>query len=92
MFPLHSCKSFTNIFPAKSSPSFRKFDPNVGSVKYESIKTDIGPPKFLKINTRPPLAGPYAFSRIPKPFRNTPKVFLTHEIQNTWLFLSTSSG
>lgn len=42
--------------------------------------------------TRPPLAGPYAFSRIPKPVWNKPKVYLTENIAPTWLFTNFSSG
>lgn len=56
------------------------------------VKTDLGPPKILKSFTRPPLAGPYAFSRIPKPHWNRPRVNVPHEIENTWLFLSTQAG
>lgn len=55
-------------------------------------KTDIGPAHVLKTNTRPPLAGPYAFSRIPKPYWNRPRVHLMHDISDTWLFESFSSG
>ncbi|XP_050076546.1 CD109 antigen-like [Anopheles maculipalpis] len=46
----------------------------------------------LKTNTRPPLAGPFAFSRIPRPHRDIPRIFLSREIQNTWLFDNTYSG
>ncbi|XP_058816280.1 thioester-containing protein 1 allele R1-like, partial [Topomyia yanbarensis] len=46
----------------------------------------------FKTNTRPPLAGPYAFSRIPKPHRNIPRIFLSQEIANTWLFENAYSG
>ncbi|VEN35278.1 unnamed protein product, partial [Callosobruchus maculatus] len=42
--------------------------------------------------TRPPLAGPYAFSRIPKPVWNKPKVYLTQDVAPTWLFKNFSSG
>lgn len=55
-------------------------------------KTDIGPAHVLKTNTRPPLAGPYAFSRIPKPYRNRPRVHLMHAIRDTWLFVNFTSG
>lgn len=64
------------------SPSINQIDSN----DYATIKSDIGPPHLIKRPTKPPLAGPYAFSRIPKPFRYRPKVFLMHDIQNTWLF------
>lgn len=55
-------------------------------------KTDIGPAHVLKTNTRPPLAGPYAFSRIPKPYRNRPRVHPMHAIEDTWLFLNFTTG
>lgn len=42
--------------------------------------------------TRPPLAGPYAFSRIPRPVWNKPKVYLGQDIASTWLFNNFSSG
>ncbi|EDS33561.1 tep3 [Culex quinquefasciatus] len=50
------------------------------------------PEHVFKTNTRPPLAGPYAFSRIPKPHKNIPRLFLSQEIANTWLFESAYSG
>lgn len=50
------------------------------------------PAHEFKTNTRPPLAGPYAFSRIPKPHKNIPRLFLSQEIANTWLFESAYSG
>lgn len=54
-------------------------------------------PRFLpvhefKTNTRPPLAGPFAFSRIPRPHRDIPRVFLSREIADTWLFENAYSG
>ncbi|EAT39604.1 AAEL008607-PA [Aedes aegypti] len=54
-------------------------------------------PRFLpvhefKTNTRPPLAGPFAFSRIPRPHRDVPRVFLSREIADTWLFENAYSG
>lgn len=55
-------------------------------------KTDIGPAHVLRTNTRPPLAGPFAFSRIPKPYWNKPRVHLMHAISETWLFSNFSSG
>lgn len=60
--------------------------------KLTTVKTDLGPPKILKTFTRPPLAGPYAFSRIPKPHWNRPRVNVPHAIEKTWLFLSTQAG
>uniref|UniRef100_A0A0C9RB01 CD109_0 protein n=1 Tax=Fopius arisanus TaxID=64838 RepID=A0A0C9RB01_9HYME len=57
-----------------------------------TLRPDIGPPVTHRLVTRPPLAGPYAFSRIPTPVWNRPRVFLMHDISNTWLFTNFSSG
>lgn len=74
----------------KSLKKFKSYeDPKYN---FASVKTDLGPPNVLKTFTRPPLAGPYAFSRIPKPHWNRPRVNVPHEIRNTWLFLSTQAG
>lgn len=55
-------------------------------------KTDVGPAHVLRTNTRPPLAGPYAFSRIPKPYWSRSRIHTMHEISDTWLFVNFSSG
>ncbi|KAM0733061.1 CD109 antigen [Formica fusca] len=57
-----------------------------------TLRPDLGPPVTHRLATRPPLAGPYAFSRIPNPVWNKPRVFLMHDILNTWLFANFSSG
>ncbi|RZC42764.1 CD109 antigen [Asbolus verrucosus] len=57
-----------------------------------TVKPDRGFGLPLHTVTRPPLAGPYAFSRIPKPVWNKPKVYLTQDIADTWLFTNFSSG
>ena len=57
-----------------------------------TVKPDRGFGLPLHTVTSPPLAGPYAFSRIPKPVWNKPKVYLTEEIADTWLFTNFSSG
>ncbi|XP_076256034.1 thioester-containing protein 3 isoform X1 [Rhynchophorus ferrugineus] len=57
-----------------------------------TVKPDRGFGVPLHSVTRPPLAGPYAFSRIPKPVWNKPKVYLTKAIAPTWLFTNFSSG
>ncbi|XP_006620960.1 CD109 antigen-like isoform X1 [Apis dorsata] len=57
-----------------------------------TLRPDLGPPVMHKLATRPPLAGPYAFSRIPPPVWNKPRVFLMHDISNTWLFTNFSAG
>lgn len=55
------------------------------------VKPDIGPAVAVRPVTRPPLAGPYAFSRIPAPVWNKPRVFLRHALQDTWLFANLST-
>lgn len=57
-----------------------------------TLRPDLGPPVTHRLATRPPLAGPYAFSRIPPPVWNKPRVFLMHDILNTWFFTNFSSG
>ncbi|KAG5896879.1 hypothetical protein JTB14_033520 [Gonioctena quinquepunctata] len=57
-----------------------------------TVKPDRGFGLPIHSVTRPPLAGPYAFSRIPKPVWNTPKVYLTQDIAPTWLFNNFTSG
>ncbi|CAH1108875.1 unnamed protein product [Psylliodes chrysocephalus] len=51
-----------------------------------TIKPDRGLVLPIHTVTRPPLAGPYAFSRIPRPVWNKPKVYLSEDIADTWLF------
>lgn len=60
--------------------------------QYSTIRTDIGPPNSFKYHTKPPLAGPYAFSRIPKPRWENPRIHLKHGIENTWLFMNSFSS
>lgn len=55
-------------------------------------KTDIGPAHVLHTNTKPPLAGPFAFSRIPQPKWKRQRVRLERSIENTWLFTSGRAG
>ncbi|CAG9853917.1 unnamed protein product [Phyllotreta striolata] len=56
-----------------------------------TIKPDRGLVLPIHAVTRPPLAGPYAFSRIPRPVWNKPKVFLLEDIADTWLFSNFST-
>ncbi|KAK3922691.1 CD109 antigen [Frankliniella fusca] len=56
------------------------------------VKPDLGPAVAYLPATRPPLAGPYAFSRIPHPVWNHPKVFLTKSPAPTWLFTNVTTG
>ena len=41
--------------------------------------------------TRPPLAGPYAFSRLPRPVDNRPRIYLKNDLPPTWLFINTTT-
>nr|XP_014289274.1 CD109 antigen-like isoform X3 [Halyomorpha halys] len=65
---------------------------NIPSRGKKIVKPDIGPPVIVRPVTRPPLAGPYAFSRIPRPVWNRPRVFLQSDVRSTWLFANFSSG
>ena len=37
------------------------------------------------------LAGPYAFSRLPEPVDNLPKLYLQNDLPSTWLFINTTT-
>ena len=50
------------------------------------------PSSWRKPPTRPPLAGPYAFSRIPRPVWTHPRVFLPQQPAPTWLFENVVAG
>ena len=55
------------------------------------ITPDQGPGLIYETATRPPLAGPYAFSKLPKPVDNFPKIYLNQDLPNTWLFINTTT-
>ena len=57
----------------------------------DSYIVDKGPGIVIETQTRPPLAGPYAFSRLPEPVDNLPKIYLKQDLPNTWLFLNTTT-
>ncbi|CAG9825408.1 unnamed protein product [Phaedon cochleariae] len=57
-----------------------------------TIKPDRGYGLQVHSVTRPPLAGPYAFSRIPRPVWNVPKVYPARDVAPTWLFDNFTSG
>lgn len=65
---------------------------SLSATKYLHLARDPKEARHFNTNTRPPLAGPYAFSRLPKPRWNRPRVYLMHDIRDTWLFLNFSSG
>ena len=92
-FPLDS-----HILPANNTlpevPIYKFHRAPNGTVLYTTIEKPRAQKQHhvLVTNTRPPLAGPFAFSRIPRPHRDIPRLFLSQEIQNTWLFDNTYSG
>lgn len=57
-----------------------------------SKKTDIGPAHTFLSNTKPPLAGPYAFSRIPTSKWKRQRVLLESNLLDTWMFDSYQAG
>ncbi len=57
----------------------------------ETLNPDRGPGVEYEAATRPPLAGPYAFSRLPRPVDNLPKIYLKNDLPATWLFLNTTT-
>lgn len=65
---------------------------NSSSDQFITLKPDIGPPVVYKLVTRRPLAGPFAFSYIPVPAWNHPRVFLSNDVSDTWLFRNYSVG
>jgi CD109 antigen len=57
----------------------------------DTLNPDQGPGVEYESATRPPLAGPYAFSRLPRPVDNLPKVYLKNDLPPTWLFANTTT-
>ncbi len=57
----------------------------------ETLNPDQGPGVEYESATRPPLAGPYAFSRLPRPVDNLPKIYLKNDLPPTWLFLNATT-
>ena len=55
----------------------------------DTLNPDKGPGVEYESATRPPLAGPYAFSRLPRPVDNLPKIYLKNDLPATWLFINT---
>jgi len=53
-----------------------------------AVAVDKGPPITLVTLKRPPLAGPYAFSFIPAPVDNNPKIHILRNPPPTWIFSS----
>ena len=57
-----------------------------------TVKPDQGPGVKYQTPTRPPLAGPYAFSRLPRPVDDLPKIYLRNDLPATWLFTNASTN
>lgn len=57
-----------------------------------TVAVDKGPAVSLPNLIRPPLAGPYAFSRIPTPVDDNPKMYLLRDPPPTWIFTSVETG
>lgn len=57
-----------------------------------TVAVDKGPSVTLPIQIRPPLEGPYAFSRIPTPADDNPKIYLLRNPPPTWIFTSVDTG
>lgn len=88
VFVLYTVPTGKSLLLAQPRPSNRPIPPPGQPV----VKPDIGPAVVVRPVTRPPLAGPYAFSRIPAPlWNNKPRVFLRHALQDTWLFANLST-
>jgi len=57
-----------------------------------TVRPDQGPGVEYESATRPPLAGPYAFSRLPRPSDDLPKIFLRNDLPQTWLFTNVTTN
>ncbi|CAL4124700.1 unnamed protein product, partial [Meganyctiphanes norvegica] len=67
---------------AVNGPFGRSFAPWDAS----TLRPDLGPGLAYNVPTRPPLAGPYAFSFLPPPPDSKPRLYLNQHVPNTWLF------
>ncbi|MPC08389.1 CD109 antigen [Portunus trituberculatus] len=61
----------------------REFAP----IDASTLRPDLGPGLAYNAPTRPPLAGPYAFSYLPPPPDSRPRLYLNQHVPPTWLFL-----
>lgn len=68
---------------AINGPFGRQFAP----VDVSTLRPDLGPGVAYNAPTRPPLAGPYAFSYLPPPPDSRPRLYLNQAVPPTWLFL-----
>ncbi|KAK7069614.1 hypothetical protein SK128_027475, partial [Halocaridina rubra] len=67
---------------AVNGPFWREFAP----VGVSTLRPDLGPGVAYKAPSRPPLAGPYAFSFLPPPPDSRPRLYLHEAVPPTWLF------
>lgn len=81
-FILTNAKNERKLYAVNRDPVTIKNDDNTD--KYSTIRTDIGPAHSFKFKTKPPLAGPYAFSRIPKPRWENPRIYLKKFVKDSW--------
>ncbi|XP_064090445.1 CD109 antigen-like isoform X2 [Macrobrachium nipponense] len=65
----------------------REFAP----VGVSTLRPDLGPGVAYRAPTRPPLAGPYAFSFLPPPPDSRPRLYLHEAVPPTWLFKNTQT-
>lgn len=56
-----------------------------------TVRPDLGPGVAYQAPTRPPLAGPYAFSFLPPPPDSRPRLYLHEAVPPTWLFRDTQT-
>lgn len=56
-----------------------------------TLRPDLGPGLEYNAPTRPPLAGPYAFSYLPPPPDPRPRLYLNQHVPSTWLFRNTET-
>jgi len=57
-----------------------------------TVRPDLGPGVAYETATRPPLAGPYAFSRLPRPIDDLPRLYLRNDLPQTWLFTNATTN
>ncbi|KAB7494034.1 Antigen, partial [Armadillidium nasatum] len=67
---------------AVNGPFGRAFAPLDSS----TLKPDLGPGVVYNSPTRPPLAGPYAFSFLPPPPDDKPRIYLNKALPKPWIF------
>lgn len=92
MFRKSGAILLTNSFVTNKRPTLDDIYLRPISYGSSTVKPDRGAGFHLHTVTRPPLAGPFAFSRIPRPVWDKPKLHLNRDVADTWLFMNFSSG